>query len=562
VRLVREIGRGATGAVFQGHHTVLGRDVAVKFLLNVAASDAEGQRRFMDEARAAACVRHPNLTQIFHADVDGGTPYLVLEYVHGPTLRQLLEYAGTLAAPVGAAVVSDMAAAVAELHSRGIIHRDIKPSNALVDPDGRVCVTDFGLALRRSHATAAEVEFAGTPAYMAPEMFEGRVSPRSDVYAMGVTAFQLLTGTTPFSGSFHELRDKHAHEPLPVERLREAGVPPEVIEVVERATNKQAMFRYKTAPDFARALREAARCGAPETARARKQLCDLAARRADHAPQSAGGAATGEVRGPRRAGDPEADADTTLYTETISRIASIKRERRRHPATDAEGSSTLLAPADVAAPSPVAPAGPAPAPPPAAPQPQLEAAAGESPPRPVPGVVLSVGILGILYGTLAILWIVGVLTGSSTLRPTVPPADKRPGVAVVLVLGAVVYFLLSTVLVPAAAASLQLRPWGRRLMVAYATADLCFQLLMLLLAVAWVEPATVNELAQRGNWLNTADRAALEAPVLRQWVLQWGLLSLFPAFVLFVMTRRQVVAAFRGPTPEAPNPGEFTQPAF
>ena len=176
----------------------------------------------MDEARAAASVRHPNLTQIFHADLDGSTPYLVLEYVPGPTLRQLLDHAAELSVPVTVAVVGDVASAVAELHARGIIHRDIKPSNVLVDQEGRVFVTDFGLAIRRSHSVptgASETDFAGTPAYMAGEMFEGRVSARTDVYAMGVMAFQLLTGSTPFSGTFLELRDKQVREPLPVERF-------------------------------------------------------------------------------------------------------------------------------------------------------------------------------------------------------------------------------------------------------------------------------------------------------------------------------------------------------
>ena len=273
VRLVREIGRGATGAVFLGHHTVLGRDVAVKFLTTVTAGP-DGLKRFVDEARAAAAVRHAHLTQIFHADVDGGTPYLVLEYVRGPTLRQLLDDAGPLGANVAAAVLGDVAAAVHELHGRGVIHRDIKPSNVLVDKEGRLFVTDFGLAVRRTHlptgaGPAGDVDFAGTPAYMAPEMFEGRISARTDVYAMGVMTYQLLAGNTPFAGSFHELRDKHLHEPLPTEVLRAAGVSPEVVEVVERATSKQPMFRYKTATDFARALRDAAGCGMPELARGR-----------------------------------------------------------------------------------------------------------------------------------------------------------------------------------------------------------------------------------------------------------------------------------------------------
>jgi hypothetical protein len=405
---------------------------------------------------------------------------------------------------------------------------------------------------------------------MAPEMFEGRVSPRSDVYALGVTTFQLITGTTPFAGTFHELRDRHAHHPLPTDRLQQCGVQSEVIEVIERATNKQAMFRYKTAPDFARALRQSAGCGVPELARARKQLCDLVARHADSGAPAAGaaGSTAGEMRRPS---DPEPhrdpDADTTLYTQTISRIATIKRERRRHPAADREGSSTSLPPLPGDAPAP-APSTSASASPGAAvpvlpaPQPLAPSREGAAE-RVVPAPVLSVGVLGILYGTLAALWLVGILTGSSTLRPTAPTGkDGTAFVVVALVLAALVYFLLAVVLVPASIGCLQLKPWARRLMVLYAAGDLSFQLLVLLLAVAWVQPATVNELAANGLAATSVERAAVEGPILREWTLQWCLLSLFPAVALFVMTRRRVREAFNAPVRTGDVSGEFPAPPF
>src|SRR6185503_16907216 len=146
--------------------------------------------------------------------------------------------------------------AVAELHDQGIVHRDLKPSNVLLDRNGRVLVTDFGLAVRRDPTaglTATDAP-AGTPAYMAPEMFEGRVSPRSDIYALGILMFQALVGKVPFEGTFEDLRQKHQTQPLPLEKLREAGVPENVIDIVERATHKQLMFRYKTAHELGRAI--------------------------------------------------------------------------------------------------------------------------------------------------------------------------------------------------------------------------------------------------------------------------------------------------------------------
>jgi serine/threonine protein kinase len=570
VRLVREIGRGATGAVFQGHHTVLGRDVAVKFLINVTAGpgDAEGVRRFVDEARAAASVRHPNLTQIFHADLDGSTPYLVLEYVPGPTLRQLLDPASELTVPVLVAVVDDVAAAVAELHARGIIHRDIKPSNVLVDKDGRVFVTDFGLALRRSHAaapgaSAAETGFAGTPAYMAGEMFEGRVSPRSDVYAMGVMAFQLLTGSTPFSGTFHELREKQMREPLPSDALRARGVTPEVVEVLERATNKQPMFRYKTAPDFARALREASGSTMADLARARKQLCDLVAARSAGGAPAVGHTMTVEVRAPRRSGEADDDSGTSLYEETISRIATFKRERRRHPTSEPDGSSTgssanlryaaepAAAPAGVADVSgtPTAPPAPGSAAAPgiaAGPGAVAPADAVQAPPAvpPVPGPVLSVAVFAVMYGVLAAIWQVGVLFGARNLCPDLPaPSAANATLFLWLVPAGLLHVLLLLAMVVAAVASLALKRWGRGMLVGVASADLVLQALVLLLALSWVAPATAG--GQLASGAPPSARATVESSVATQWLVLWFCLSLFPAAAAGVLARRRVREAYQ-----------------
>src|SRR4051812_20804531 len=261
VKLMKEVGRGAMGVVFVGYHRLLGRSVAVKFLRLPA--DQEPQRsadspptargktarndgpspgtweRFFGEARAAAAVRHPNLAEVYHADLapGRGTPYIVFEYVDGPTLGQLLQHAGKFDANTAMTVLSEMASALAELHDRGVIHRDIKPSNVLVDPTGRLVVTDFGLAVRRVSPTALaqDEETAGTPGYMAPEIFDGRASTRSDVYALAVLAYQLLTGKLPFDGSLAEVRQKHTSAPFPSDALRSCGASEELIEVLERA---------------------------------------------------------------------------------------------------------------------------------------------------------------------------------------------------------------------------------------------------------------------------------------------------------------------------------------
>ena len=564
VRLLREIGRGATGCVFLGHHTVLGRDVAVKFLLNVRCSqeDPVGLKRFLDEARAAAAVRHPNLTQIYHADVDDadGTPFLVLEYVRGPTLKQLLDQTGPLDLPAVVAVVADAAAAVHELHAQGLIHRDIKPSNVLLDADGKVFVTDFGLALRQSHGhagagpaggTANTSDFAGTPAYMAPEMFDGRVSPRGDVYALGVMTYQLLTGSVPFSGPFEELRDRHLREPLPSDALRARGVKPEVVEVVERCTNKQPMFRYKTPTDLARALKQAAGCEAAELARARKKLCDsIAGRRAFAA------AASGEPLSPSLS--PGADDDrpsSTSYPEFLARFATIRRERRTHAPADGEGSSGNHRPAGGAAAyaagrtdfEPDATASEA-----GKPAPALPLDAAPDGPRVVPGPVLAASVLGILYGSLLAVWAMGEAVGapSSVVPAFGPPTASAPwSIVVWRVLVAVIGVVLSMFLIAASAGCFKMRPWARRLMVGYAAADLAFQALVILLVFAWAGPATVNAMVSASPSLRPEDRTGIELSVYVWAGVRWLALSVFPAAVLALMLRRQVRRAFpeRGP---------------
>ena len=256
IRLIREIGVGGMGVVWLGHDDNLGRDVAVKFLINVVpGSDEASFGRLFDGVRAAAKVQHANLVTIHHADLIGEAPYVVMEYVEGLTLRQIVSKIGPLDADTTLDLVAPIAAAVAELHAHGIIHRDIKPGNVLLDTDGRIRVTDFGLTVARpagsSGRTSAGV--AGTPAYMAPEVFDGIVSLQSDVYALGITTCELLLGSPPFAGSFTQLRDQHQGDGLPLEELRSRRIDQAILELLERATHKQAIYRFKTAEHFLRA---------------------------------------------------------------------------------------------------------------------------------------------------------------------------------------------------------------------------------------------------------------------------------------------------------------------
>jgi serine/threonine protein kinase len=252
VTLLREIGRGAMGAVWLGRHELLGRDVAVKFLLDYATDSSEAaSREFLDGARAAAAVRHLGVTAILHADLVESCPYIVMEYIDGPTLAQIIRTTGAMDAPAATAVVKNVAEAVAALHEQGIVHRDIKPANVLVDRGGRTYVTDFGLTCLR---TRGGVRVGGTPAYMAPEAFQGSFSPRSDVYALGVVIFELLTNSFPNDPMMEMLRDMYDASCTCAQRLKRRGIDAACIELIERALHHNPIYRFKTAEHLARAL--------------------------------------------------------------------------------------------------------------------------------------------------------------------------------------------------------------------------------------------------------------------------------------------------------------------
>ncbi len=260
IRLTRQIGKGGMGEVWLARHELLGHEVAAKILsTSVMDRSDPAFREFIQGAKVAASLGHPGLNKVHHADVAEGVPYLVLEFLDGPNLRELVERSGRLDLPAVRAVIEAVGEAVAELHRNDRVHRDLKPSNIVLTTDGRVVVTDFGLACASpvSALRGKSGLMAGTPAYMAPEMFDGVVSARTDVYAIGMTAYELLCGKPAFDGTLDTLRSKHKTVPIDVEPLRAAGVPEGVIEVVVRATSKDILFRPKTARHVLDAFRTA-----------------------------------------------------------------------------------------------------------------------------------------------------------------------------------------------------------------------------------------------------------------------------------------------------------------
>lgn len=271
-RIVRELGHGAMGVVYEGFQDDLQRRVAIKLLApGIVAANTQGRVSFEREARLAASVRHPGVVTVHEVGVADGQAYLAMEFVDGPSLaeriaRQTQKSAGgeRIDAHECAALVLQIARAVAALHERGIVHRDLKPENVLIDRDGSPRVTDFGLALLRADES---LQAAGSPGFMAPEQVRagfGPVTERADVYALGATLHCLLAGRTPHHcDSAIETVLATAERDLPA-TLQVPGVPTELLAIVRKCLERQPAQRYANAAELAEDLERWLRGDAPE----------------------------------------------------------------------------------------------------------------------------------------------------------------------------------------------------------------------------------------------------------------------------------------------------------
>ncbi|MFD7840454.1 protein kinase [Streptomyces sp. NPDC059761] len=202
---VRPVGRGGMGTVFEAEDTLLRRRVAVKVLTAYGSVSEAAARRFEAEARALARISHPNVVGVYDAGVDEGTPYLVMEFLDGSDISELVRAGGAL--PVGEAcrIAADTLAGLGAAHHRGVLHRDVKPANIRVTARGRVVLYDFGLArLTGEVAITSAGDLLGTPQYMAPERIRGELPvAASDVYGVGACLHFMLTGASPFGEAHH-----------------------------------------------------------------------------------------------------------------------------------------------------------------------------------------------------------------------------------------------------------------------------------------------------------------------------------------------------------------------
>jgi serine/threonine-protein kinase len=264
-RILAEIGHGGMGIVYKALDTRLERTVALKFL-PTAEITARDRQRFLQEARSAAQVHHPNICPIHAIEEVDGRLFFTMAFVEGRTLTKLLEH-GPLRAEQATAIALQIAAGLDAAHRRGIIHRDIKSSNVMVTSDGHACILDFGLALcpgadRLTRAGRA----VGTPAYMSPEQAQSLdVDQRSDIWSLGVVLYEMVTGRLPFRGaeSFSVLH-KILHEPPQPVATVNAPVPAPLERIIMKALEKHPEDRQQSAAEFAAELRRTVPSSSPD----------------------------------------------------------------------------------------------------------------------------------------------------------------------------------------------------------------------------------------------------------------------------------------------------------
>ncbi|MCS7167993.1 MAG: serine/threonine-protein kinase [Gemmatales bacterium] len=269
--LLDEIGRGGMGVVYRAVHVELKRVVAVKMILSGYLADAEQIRRFQQEARTAARIRHPNIVSVFDYGEAEGHHYFAMDYIAGTSLQQLIQQ-GPLPPEPAVRLVATIARAVAHLHEHGIIHRDLKPSNVLLDEHGQPHVSDFGLAkwLQESEPRTLSGAVLGTPSYMAPEQAQGLVSaitPRTDIYSLGAILYALLTGRPPFVGEnpIDIILQVLESEPPSPRQLR-PEIPRDVELICLKCLEKDPARRYASAQELAEDLERVLRGESPNIA--------------------------------------------------------------------------------------------------------------------------------------------------------------------------------------------------------------------------------------------------------------------------------------------------------
>lgn len=246
-RLESRIGSGGMSIVYRAHDETLDRFVAIKVLHREVSSDSAALERFRREARAVARLSHPNIVQVIDAGEDDGRPYIVFECVDGETLKERIREQGRLGVPEAVGHAAAIARALGAAHAQQVVHRDVKPQNVLIDADDTAKVTDFGIARTLDEeGLTADGRVLGTTDYVSPEQALGHeVTGQSDLYALGVVLYEMLTGELPYRGDSQvAVAMQHVRGTVPDVRATRPEVPPALAAVIKRATARQPARRY------------------------------------------------------------------------------------------------------------------------------------------------------------------------------------------------------------------------------------------------------------------------------------------------------------------------------
>ncbi len=257
--IVKHIGKGGMADVYVAIDNVLNREVAIKILKGELSSDPVALERFKREAQASTRLSHPNIVDIYDVGDDGSDHYIVMEYIKGQTLKQLIQKRGVLYYPEAVSMMRQLCSAIMESHRNGIIHRDIKSQNVLIKDDGTVKIVDFGIALaNNAMQITSQDNVLGSVHYIAPEVAKGETATmQSDIYSLGIVFYELLCGDVPFKGDsavqvvMHSIKD-----PLPRVRDFDKKIPQSVENIVRKATAKNIKNRYENVADMLKDLND------------------------------------------------------------------------------------------------------------------------------------------------------------------------------------------------------------------------------------------------------------------------------------------------------------------
>ena len=251
--IIKSIGEGRMANVYLAHDLILDRDVAIKVLRGDLAGDEKFVRRFQREALAASSLSHPNIVEMYDVGEDNGTYYIVMEYIKGQTLKQLIKKRGALTISECIDIMLQLTDGVDHAHASYIIHRDLKPQNIMIEENGEIKITDFGIAMALNNTQLTQTNSVmGSVHYLPPEQASGKgATVKSDIYSMGIMFYELLTGNLPFKGdNAVEIAFKQIKDDIPSVREINSSIPQSIENIVLRATAKNPKNRYSSSREM------------------------------------------------------------------------------------------------------------------------------------------------------------------------------------------------------------------------------------------------------------------------------------------------------------------------